>query len=193
VKSAAVATGGGKWGRFSREKWARLERPVEKPCMSSNKASPTQLSVTSSFLLCRRRRALQPLLFTQRLLAPCSTLLSCCASACKTPHTRIDSGQSCSNVSLPQPPDRGAASPTHLTQPLPLKLTALRKQWRRDHPFGFYARPARTTDGGLDLKKWNCGIPGKDNTIWRGGLLKLDLLFPDGVCALRSTMRLRPN
>lgn len=55
-----------------------------------------------------------------------------------------------------------------------------RKQWRRDHPFGFFAKPARTPQGVLDLKKWECGVPGKDKTLWEGGLFKLDVLFPDG-------------
>ena len=55
-----------------------------------------------------------------------------------------------------------------------------RKQWRRDHPFGFFAKPARTQQGILDLKKWECGVPGKDKTLWEGGLFKLDVLFPDG-------------
>lgn len=56
----------------------------------------------------------------------------------------------------------------------------LRKQWRRDHPFGFYARPQRTAGGTLDLKVWECGIPGKEKTIWEGGLFKLTMTFPDG-------------
>lgn len=55
-----------------------------------------------------------------------------------------------------------------------------RKQWRRDHPFGFFAKPAHTPQGVLDLKKWECGVPGKDKTLWEGGLFKLDVLFPDG-------------
>ena len=55
-----------------------------------------------------------------------------------------------------------------------------RKQWRRDHPFGFFAKPVRTPQGVLDLKKWECGVPGKDKTLWEGGLFKLDVLFPDG-------------
>lgn len=32
----------------------------------------------------------------------------------------------------------------------------------------------------MDLKKWECGVPGKDKTLWEGGLFKLDVLFPDG-------------
>lgn len=60
------------------------------------------------------------------------------------------------------------------------KTATTRKQWRRDHPFGFFAKPARTPQGVLDLKKWECGVPGKDKTLWEGGLFKLDVLFPDG-------------
>ena len=63
---------------------------------------------------------------------------------------------------------------------LKLTIVSTRKQWRRDHPFGFFAKPVRTPQGVLDLKKWECGIPGKDKTLWEGGLFKLDVLFPDG-------------
>jgi ubiquitin-conjugating enzyme E2 I len=55
------------------------------------------------------------------------------------------------------------------------------KQWRRDHPFGFFAKPMRNPQGVLDLKKWDCGVPGKDKTLWEGGLFKLEVAFPDGV------------
>lgn len=59
-------------------------------------------------------------------------------------------------------------------------LTFSSKQWRKDHPFGFFAKPARTHDNILDLKNWECGIPGKDKTIWDGGLFKLTITFPEG-------------
>ena len=32
----------------------------------------------------------------------------------------------------------------------------------------------------MDLKKWECGVPGKEKTIWEGGLFKLEVTFPDG-------------
>lgn len=54
------------------------------------------------------------------------------------------------------------------------------KQWRKDHPFGFYAKPQRTENGTLDLKVWECGIPGKEKTIWEGGLFKMTITFPEG-------------
>lgn len=28
--------------------------------------------------------------------------------------------------------------------------------------------------------KWSCGVPGKEKTIWEGGLFKLDMIFPEG-------------
>lgn len=59
-----------------------------------------------------------------------------------------------------------------------------RKQWRRDHPFGFVAKPHRTREGTLDLKHWECAIPGKKETLWEGGSFKLDVIFPEGkLCA----------
>lgn len=50
---------------------------------------------------------------------------------------------------------------------------------RKDHPFGFHAKPVKAPTGVLDLKTWDVGIPGKDKTIWEGGLFKLSLTFPD--------------
>lgn len=32
----------------------------------------------------------------------------------------------------------------------------------------------------LDLKNWECGIPGKEKTKWEGGLFKLNIAFPEG-------------
>ncbi|KAG0637668.1 ubiquitin-conjugating enzyme/RWD-like protein [Tuber brumale] len=37
------------------------------------------------------------------------------------------------------------------------RLQEERKQWRKDHPFGFYAKPTKTPQGGLDLMKWSSG------------------------------------
>ena len=41
------------------------------------------------------------------------------------------------------------------------RLTEERKQWRKDHPFGFFAKPEVNADGSLNLLVWDCGIPGK--------------------------------
>ncbi|KAI9892252.1 MAG: E2 SUMO-conjugating protein ubc9 [Vezdaea aestivalis] len=59
------------------------------------------------------------------------------------------------------------------------RLQEERKQWRKDHPFGFFAKPKKTPQGTLDLRVWECGIPGKEKTIWEGGLFKLDIVFPE--------------
>ncbi|KAG9061421.1 E2 SUMO-conjugating protein ubc9 [Linnemannia hyalina] len=59
------------------------------------------------------------------------------------------------------------------------RLAEERKQWRKDHPFGFYARPEKKSDGTLDLMNWQVGIPGKPSTPWEGGVYKLVLIFPE--------------
>jgi hypothetical protein len=41
------------------------------------------------------------------------------------------------------------------------RLTSERKAWRKDHPFGFWARPKKNENGDLNLKEWIAGIPGK--------------------------------
>jgi ubiquitin-conjugating enzyme E2 I len=58
------------------------------------------------------------------------------------------------------------------------RLQEERKQWRIDHPVGFYARPSKA-DGVVNLMKWDCGIPGKAGTLWAGGIFKLVLEFSD--------------
>ncbi|KAG9298502.1 hypothetical protein G9A89_016499 [Geosiphon pyriformis] len=58
------------------------------------------------------------------------------------------------------------------------RLTEERKQWRKDHPYGFYARPTKT-ENGLDLMNWEVGIPGKLGTPWEGGVYKIHMIFPE--------------
>ena len=50
---------------------------------------------------------------------------------------------------------------------------------RRDHPFGFYARPGSKPDGSTDLMKWETGIPGKKGTDWEAGLFKVTMEFSE--------------
>eukprot|EP00300_Choanocystis_sp_HF-7_P028447 c34075_g1_i1.p1 GENE.c34075_g1_i1~~c34075_g1_i1.p1 ORF type:complete len:159 (-),score=15.24 c34075_g1_i1:82-558(-) len=59
------------------------------------------------------------------------------------------------------------------------RLMEERKAWRRDRPFGFYAKPMVKEDGTQDLFVWDCGIPGKPNTIWEGGLFRLSVTFSE--------------
>ncbi|KAF9976821.1 E2 SUMO-conjugating protein ubc9 [Actinomortierella ambigua] len=64
------------------------------------------------------------------------------------------------------------------------RLAEERKQWRKDHPYGFYARPEKKPDSTLDLMTWHVGIPGKPGTPWENGLYKLMLTFPEGTVCL---------
>ncbi|CAH7680955.1 ubiquitin-conjugating enzyme/RWD-like protein [Phakopsora pachyrhizi] len=59
------------------------------------------------------------------------------------------------------------------------RLAEERKQWRKDHPYGFYARPTKNSDSSLNMMVWDVGIPGKEGTIWAGGLYKLQMIFPE--------------
>jgi len=59
------------------------------------------------------------------------------------------------------------------------RLKEERKNWRRDHPFGFYARPMSGTDGSSNLMTWEAGIPGKEGTDWEGGIYKVTMEFSE--------------
>ncbi|VDO46195.1 unnamed protein product [Haemonchus placei] len=59
------------------------------------------------------------------------------------------------------------------------RLAEERKAWRKDHPLGFVAKPAKESDGTLNLFKWTCAVPGKKGTIWEGGLYKINVYFND--------------
>jgi ubiquitin-conjugating enzyme E2 I len=59
------------------------------------------------------------------------------------------------------------------------RLAEERKQWRKDHPPGFYARPEKKADGSTNLMLWVAGVPGKKGTIWEGGLFNLKFIYPE--------------
>ncbi|KAI8338767.1 SUMO-conjugating enzyme ubc9 [Choanephora cucurbitarum] len=59
------------------------------------------------------------------------------------------------------------------------RLMEERKQWRKDHPHGFWARPGKNPDNSLDLMNWTCGIPGKEDTPWEKATYKLTMIFPE--------------
>ncbi|KAH8378689.1 hypothetical protein KR009_000736, partial [Drosophila setifemur] len=59
------------------------------------------------------------------------------------------------------------------------RLMQERKAWRKDHPFGFEARPSFNSDGTLNLMIWDCVIPGRENTSWEGGCYKMRMHFPE--------------
>jgi ubiquitin-conjugating enzyme E2 I len=59
------------------------------------------------------------------------------------------------------------------------RLAEERKNWRKDHPHGFFARPTTNPDGSMNLMKWECGIPGKKATVWDGGVYPLSIEFSE--------------
>jgi ubiquitin-conjugating enzyme E2 I len=68
------------------------------------------------------------------------------------------------------------ASTTSLAQ---VRLREERKSWRRDKPFGFWARPVETADGVLDLLRWEAGVPGRAGGLWEGGLYHMTMTFTE--------------
>ncbi|GAA6059336.1 hypothetical protein JCM10212_005916 [Sporobolomyces blumeae] len=59
------------------------------------------------------------------------------------------------------------------------RLQEERKQWRKDHPYGFWAKPQKNPDSTMNLMVWEVGIPGKEKTIWADGVYKLLMIFPE--------------
>ena len=41
--------------------------------------------------------------------------------------------------------------------------------WRKDHPFGFVAKPMINADTSVNMVRWQCTIPGPKDTVWQGG------------------------
>ena len=60
------------------------------------------------------------------------------------------------------------------------RLGEERRNWRRDRPPGFFARPETTATGETNLFRWRCSIPGARGTLWEGALVPLDDGVPDG-------------
>ena len=58
------------------------------------------------------------------------------------------------------------------------RLLQERKNWRKEHPFGFFAKPQRNEESKeLNLFVWECLIPGKKSTDWEGGSYRLVMEF----------------
>jgi ubiquitin-conjugating enzyme E2 I len=57
------------------------------------------------------------------------------------------------------------------------RLSEERKAWRKDHPFGFIARPSKNPDGTMNLMIWEYGIPGKKSTPWENGMYRGQMIF----------------
>ena len=58
------------------------------------------------------------------------------------------------------------------------RLSAERKQWRKDHPHAFSARPEKGPNG-VNMFVWKCSIPGKPGSLWEGGIYPLTCTFTE--------------
>ncbi|CAK0828462.1 unnamed protein product [Prorocentrum cordatum] len=60
------------------------------------------------------------------------------------------------------------------------RLAQERAAFKKDHPFGFYAKYAPNEDGkGQNVFKWNCGIPGRAKGPWEGAAYALTMEFTE--------------
>ncbi|CAB9503834.1 SUMO-conjugating enzyme UBC9 [Seminavis robusta] len=57
------------------------------------------------------------------------------------------------------------------------RLQEERKNRRKDHPYGFFARPEPSGEGSSNIMKWNAGFPGKKGTDWEAGVYKVSMDF----------------
>lgn len=65
-----------------------------------------------------------------------------------------------------------------LTSSFPSRAHARRrKNWRKQRPFGFSAKPALNADGSSNIFVWECSVPGKEGTDWEGGLYRVRMEF----------------
>jgi ubiquitin-conjugating enzyme E2 I len=56
------------------------------------------------------------------------------------------------------------------------RLTEERKNWRKDYPFGFTAKPAKKADNSVDMMRWEVGIPGREGILITYPLKRVDTL-----------------
>ncbi|KEP62438.1 UNVERIFIED_CONTAM: ubiquitin-conjugating enzyme subfamily protein [Hammondia hammondi] len=96
--------------------------------------------------------------------------------ASSSPTSANSPSTSCSTSSATPPPSLSATSTIARK-----RLAQERAAWRRDHPPGFSAKYAPMADGqgGQDIMKWQCKIPGKKGSIWEGGEYKLTMDFSE--------------
>ncbi|KAG2499299.1 hypothetical protein HYH03_002877 [Edaphochlamys debaryana] len=59
------------------------------------------------------------------------------------------------------------------------RLLGERKRFRKERPYGFVAKPATRADGSVDMRRWQCRIPGPAKTAWAEGLYPLEVVFGD--------------
>ncbi|KAL1528298.1 hypothetical protein AB1Y20_009654 [Prymnesium parvum] len=59
------------------------------------------------------------------------------------------------------------------------RLQQERKAWRKDHPYGFVAKPVTDKNGTQDILLWDCVIPAKKGGLWDGAFVPMTMSFTD--------------
>ncbi|CAI6373496.1 unnamed protein product [Macrosiphum euphorbiae] len=59
------------------------------------------------------------------------------------------------------------------------RLKVERSEWRKNHPYGFVAKPLKNLDDSWNYKVWVCRIPGMCNSLWGNGWYYLYMTFSD--------------
>lgn len=59
------------------------------------------------------------------------------------------------------------------------RLLEERKEFRKNRPFGFSAKPKTLPDGSADMLTWECIVPGKDGTACQGANYPCTLIFSE--------------
>ena len=57
------------------------------------------------------------------------------------------------------------------------RLQQERKNWRKDHPPNFVAKPSSRADGTSNLFEWDVKVPARANSIWAPGLFSATMTF----------------
>lgn len=73
------------------------------------------------------------------------------------------------------------------------RLKEERRNWRKDHPHGFWARCTLNEDSTPNLFKWEAGIPGKEGGLWEGGVFKLTMEFSEDYPAKPPKCQFKPT
>ena len=62
------------------------------------------------------------------------------------------------------------------------RLKIERKNWRKDHPVHFVAKPVLRSDGSTDLFNWDIKIPAREDSIWFPAMLSATMTFTTVSC-----------
>ena len=59
------------------------------------------------------------------------------------------------------------------------RLIEERRDWRKNHPYGFVAKPVKCSDGLINFKIWDCVIPYKQKSEQKQKYYNITIVFTD--------------